>query len=349
MNDHAVDSCSEVLVEAFHAFEEASRRLHPLVLPRLREGLEANAGKLREALDAVHSMGHDESGRGFLDACDLLLEAIGMFGQGPDPQQAFLSALKSLRKFGRAQEALFPLRRTIPAIDGFFREPGMGSADPGRPSDLSGIVHAGTGEDPYCRGGYSLFVPETYDPGHAWPLVVALHGGYGHGRDFLWVWLREAHSRGFVLMTPTSTGRTWSIGRIMDDAATLTGHIEEVCSRFAIDCGRILLTGMSDGGTYSLGYGLTEQSPATAIAPVSCVLPPVDLHQAPNRRICWVHGAQDWMFPLFRAEQGCRELSKAGADVRLRVVPDLSHAYPREENHAILKWFDPTLAGQGPS
>jgi dipeptidyl aminopeptidase/acylaminoacyl peptidase len=55
------------------------------------------------------------------------------------------------------------------------------------------------------------------------------------------------------------------------------------------------------------------------------------------------------MFPLFRAEQGCRELSRAGADVRLRVIPDLSHAYPREENHAILKWFDPTLAGQDPS
>jgi phospholipase/carboxylesterase len=51
-------------------------------------------------------------------------------------------------------------------------------------------------------------------------------------------------------MAPTSTGRTWSIGRIEDDAAVLTGHIEEVCSRFAIDCGRILLTGMSDGGTY---------------------------------------------------------------------------------------------------
>jgi predicted esterase len=50
------------------------------------------------------------------------------------------------------------------------------------------------------------------------------------------------------------------------------------------------------------------------------------------------------MFPVSRAVKACKEISSAGADVRLKVVPDLSHAYPREENDAILRWFDPTLA-----
>jgi phospholipase/carboxylesterase len=49
-----------------------------------------------------------------------------------------------------------------------------------------------------------------------------------------------------------------------------------------------------------------------------------------------VHGAQDWMFAVGRAVKACKEISSAGADVRLKVVPDLSHAYPRQENDAIL-------------
>jgi hypothetical protein len=34
----------------------------------------------------------------------------------------------------------------------------------------------------------------------------------------------------------------------------------------------------------------------------------------------------------------------SGADITLRVIDDLSHTYPREENDRILKWFEPELA-----
>jgi hypothetical protein len=32
-----------------------------------------------------------------------------------------------------------------------------------------------------------------------------------------------------------------------------------------------------------------------------------------------------------------------GADITLRVVHDLSHTYPRDENARILSWFDPGM------
>ena len=41
--------------------------------------------------------------------------------------------------------------------------------------------------------------------------VVALHGGSGSGRDFLWTWLREARGRRFLLAAPTAQGPTWSL------------------------------------------------------------------------------------------------------------------------------------------
>ena len=61
------------------------------------------------------------------------------------------------------------------------------------------------------RGGYSVYVPEDYDPARAHPLVMALHGGSGHGRLFLWSWLREARGRGVILVAPTAIGDTWSL------------------------------------------------------------------------------------------------------------------------------------------
>ena len=51
-------------------------------------------------------------------------------------------------------------------------------------------------------------MPEYYTPDRAWPLVMALHGGSGNGRGFLWSWLRDARSRGAILVAPTATGNT---------------------------------------------------------------------------------------------------------------------------------------------
>jgi len=51
-------------------------------------------------------------------------------------------------------------------------------------------------------------VPEYYTPDRAWPLVMALHGGSGNGRGFLWSWLRDARSHGAILVAPTATGGT---------------------------------------------------------------------------------------------------------------------------------------------
>src|SRR5206468_860790 len=44
-----------------------------------------------------------------------------------------------------------------------------------------GVLHADNERG--SRGGFSLYVPETWDGHASMPLVVALHGGHGHGRD----------------------------------------------------------------------------------------------------------------------------------------------------------------------
>src|SRR5262249_39979126 len=136
-----------------------------------------------------------------------------------------------------------------------------------------GVLHANNERG--SRGGFSLYVPETCEKTAPMPLVVALHGGHGHGRDFLWSWLAEARSRGVLVLAPTPRDRTWSImGGRDEDADGLRQMVDSVAARYPVDRERVLLTGMSDGATYALLCGLREDMPFTHLAPVSGVLHP---------------------------------------------------------------------------
>ncbi|KAF0157895.1 MAG: hypothetical protein FD159_1251 [Syntrophaceae bacterium] len=341
-----LENISAILVAALTAFEKGLRKLNPLAISAIRDELTVQVPTLaasRAFLSAVDQNAREEDGcQGLLRACDFILSAIRNFANEEDIQAAYISALRAARKSCRAQEALFPLCGVFLEVNRYFLEPGVTSPLPPKQKahcDSTGIIHAGSSQHPHARGGYSLYIPETYSSERAWPLVVALHGGYSHGRDFIWSWLREARSRGFVLFAPTSQAMTWSIAHVEVDGQTLIRHLEEVCSRVHIDRNRILLTGMSDGGTFALAMGMSGESSYPLIAPVSCALPPVDMRQARGKRILWVHGAQDWIFPVSWAVQACRDLLQSGADIKLKVVEDLSHTYPRETNDSILTWF----------
>jgi phospholipase/carboxylesterase len=199
------------------------------------------------------------------------------------------------------------------------------------------------------RGGFSVFVPENYDPARACPTVVALHGGSGHGRLFLWTWVREARSRGVIVVAPTAVGDTWSLAEPDVDGKHLVRVLEQVARAWRVDRTRVLLTGMSDGGTFTLLTGIDEQSPFTHLAPVAASFHPLLLTMAQPRRmrglpVYLVHGALDWMFPVSVARSAYGALDAAGTKVVYRELADLSHAYPREENARILEWF---LSGVG--
>jgi len=342
--DCTFDMESLTLIEAVCAFEGALRRLHPMAVQSLRQGLTQRVAALESlcrSLKQRQGETRDEDAASMVEAAGLLVEAIERFGLGDDMTSAFLSALSATRPFCKAHEVMFGLAGRVRGLARLFVEGGLEARNQraGLVPKASGtLVHRYPPGDPYARGGYSLFVPGE-GPGGPRLLVVALHGGMGHGRDFLWTWQREASSRGFILLAPTSQGRTWSLENIADDAGMLMRHLDEVCAEHDVDTSRILVTGVSDGGSFALGFGLGRWLPGVSIAPVACVLPGCDITGARGTRILWVQGALDWMFPVARAAKACEDLSRSGADVRLRIIPDLAHAYPREENDAILNWF----------
>jgi phospholipase/carboxylesterase len=128
------------------------------------------------------------------------------------------------------------------------------------------------------------------------------------------------------------------------DTPNFARILDQVRSRWNVDPERLLLTGMSDGGTFCYVTGLESASPFTHLAPVASTFHPLMAEMADAQRlrglpVYLVHGRLDWMFPVQVARQTQQALSAAGADVTYREIDDLSHSYPREMNPVILNWL----------
>jgi phospholipase/carboxylesterase len=341
-------------LKALHALEFAARHLSPDAVPRMVELMAGRDDEARAAL--AQSRGVDwparlDGVRGCLEpAAETAVRGIAELRAASQAPQPLLAAYRAVRCYASAAERIYPLAAFLKPVSQFFLEPAarddaglvarLAGIEPGR--DKVGVMHVGGPSG--TRGGFSLYVPEYYDAAVACPLVVALHGGSGNGGAFLWSWLREARTRGLLLVAPTARGSTWSLMNPEEDGSNIEEIVGYVAREWNVDRRRQLLTGMSDGGTFSYAFGLRAGCRFTHLAPVAAAFHPLLASLADGARleglpVRIVHGAQDWMFPAHTAAMAERALRQAGAAVVYREVADLSHAYPRDENGAILDWF----------
>jgi phospholipase/carboxylesterase len=357
MDDTEVEAVLAVVTPLLRALEMltfVARHLHPPDFGDLMSSIGTPDDDLRAALAKQPEWPERLSGiRAAVDAAsDAALQAFAGLRDVLHDTGDVRGAYRALRHLAKGLEALYPLAGVVAAVNRFFLDPSLRSEDAlqelfrrAPAHDNTGVMHVGQEE----RGGFWLYVPETYAPDRAWPLVMALHGGSGTGRQFLWSWLRDARSRGSILVAPTSVGNTWALMGADPDTPNLVRILEFVRSKWHVDPARLLLTGMSDGGTFTCVSGLEAGSPFTHLAPVSAAFHPMlaqvaDADRMRGLPIHIIHGALDWMFPVELARQAQRALSRAGAAVTYREVEDLSHTYPRELNDALLSWLEATPA-----
>jgi phospholipase/carboxylesterase len=341
------------LLVALDTLEDVARKLHPPQIEELVDhvaGVDMGIRDARPQFEAAPWPDHLTPVRDrILAAADHVLSAYGELAAARHAENFIMAAYKALRHASRATEALYPLAAILPPVNRFFLEPArrddeakLAALAEGANRDDTGVIEASN--DKAQRGGFSLYVPEDYDETRAYPLVMALHGGSGHGRGFLWSWLREARSRGIVVISPTSRGDTWSLMGDDIDTPNLEAMLTHVRERWNVDASKLLLTGMSDGGTFAYVSALRDDSPFTHLAPMSTAFHPMLGEMASAERldrlpVYVVHGALDWMFPSKMAEMAAETLTAKGADVKLDVIADLSHTYPREVNARVLDWF----------
>ncbi len=355
--DQLSDAITELVPPLLHSLEGLmfiGRHLHP---PRLEEVVK-HVGALdkgvRDALTAFEAADWPEDFHAFRDrliaASTSVVCAYEELRAAIDDPNAIMMVFRALRHSSRALEALYPVASVLPPVSRFFLEDEQREdtellqALAAERSDGASVGVHHFGNEKKERGGFSLYVPEDYDPAKSYPLMVALHGGSGHGRDFLWSWIRSARSRGVILLSPSSMDATWSLMGPDEDSPNLERMLAHVTENWSVDTSKLLLTGMSDGGTFTYVQGLQTDSKFTHLAPISASFHPFLLEVVEGERlkglpIYLTHGAKDWMFPVDIARTAYRALAGGGADIFYREIADLSHTYPREENAHILDWY----------
>ncbi|QUS41756.1 phospholipase [Tardiphaga alba] len=352
MSDKVVDDIVALLpplLQTLEALQFVARHLHPPAFDSMMDAVgrpdvalqEVRAGMapwpdefadLRRQLDTTS----DAVIAGFAGLCD-----------AQKPGGDITMVFRAVRHATRAQEALYATVGRLPPVSSFFLPPALREdaalvAQLAQPAaENTGVMHGG---EPGARGGFSLYVPEYYTPDRTWPLVMALHGGSGNGRAFLWSWVADTRARGAIVVAPTAVGGTWALMGDDPDTPNIARILEFVQGRYNVDRSQQLLTGMSDGGTFCHVSGLRADSPFTHLAPVAATFHPLmaqfaDADRLRDLPIHLVHGRLDWMFPVQTARDARDALTVAGAHVAYREIDDLSHAYPREINTVLLDWM----------
>jgi predicted esterase len=168
------------------------------------------------------------------------------------------------------------------------------------------------------RGGVLYVPPATARP--PLPLLVLLHGAGGDGAGML-EWLESlADVLPMVILAPDSIERTWDAILLEQrdlfdlvggttrargfgpDVASLDRMLADVFASVAIDPGRVVVGGFSDGATYALSLGLANGDLFHRIVAFSPGFI-VDGERRGQPEIFITHGRADQILPIDRCSR----------------------------------------------
>ncbi len=175
---------------------------------------------------------------------------------------------------------------------------------------------------------YRLYVPATYDPRKAYPLIILLHGmggdentmfdQYGNG-----AFEKLAEKHGYLVACPKGRGpASMYMGAAEKDVLDVLADVERA---YRVDPNRVYLTGHSMGAYGTWQIAMDHPDLFAAIAPISGG---GDVKQAPKLAKVpqfVVHGDADPTVPVANSRSMVEAMKKAGAEVTYQEVPGGNH------------------------
>ncbi len=257
--------------------------------------------------------------------------------------------------------------------------------DPASPSNAVGGPASGAGQRPHQTGGlvgpepgslpvfatgiyqetvvmppdttirYTISVPLRYNGQTPRPLIVALHYGGEvtpfYSRGLVDALLKPfAEYLGAVVIAPDALGGVdWTSPQNETAVVWLTRSVQK---SYAIDPGKVVLTGFGIGGQGAWFLAGRHQGLFTAAIPIAGS-PPTGPQPSWTIPLYAIHSAHDEVHPLAPTQQQIEALRGSGGRVELKVVNGLSHdqmfkyAGPLRETVPWLRWAWTEAAPQG--
>lgn len=191
---------------------------------------------------------------------------------------------------------------------------------------------------------FALYVPPSYSPDRAYPLIVCLHGAGFTGEAYLERWVSRLEDR-YILACPTiAMGAWWT--RFGEDLTLAV--LKSVSEEYHIDADRIFLTGMSNGGIGTWIIGMHHADLFAGIAPMASGLDDVlfpFVENLAHTPVYVIHGAEDQVMPVELSRDLVQEMTRRGIPHVYRehhwTHPHAGgHFFPRQELPALIAWFD---------
>ena len=133
---------------------------------------------------------------------------------------------------------------------------------------------------------YLIYIPSSYDPNSATPILFAFHGFGGYSQYFINTadFRSLADQFNFIAVYPQGLicggGTTWNTNPpggdnkcSQDDIGFFAALLNEISGNYNIDASKVFLTGYSNGADFSYSMACYQSSLVTAIAPVSGLMP----------------------------------------------------------------------------
>jgi pimeloyl-ACP methyl ester carboxylesterase len=174
---------------------------------------------------------------------------------------------------------------------------------------------------------YSVFLPENFDAGKQYPLVVSLHGSGVDEQAEMQGYAQAAGMLGYPLIAPKARGLSdYYTGKSGDDVFECIAHFLTLYPHIRRD--RIILLGFSMGGYGAWRLGELRPDVFRGLVVVSGNVRP-DILQGTgalqNQNIFVIHGAADTAVSVSGARQMVEKLKAMNANVTYVEIPEGGH------------------------
>ena len=216
-----------------------------------------------------------------------------------------------------------------------------------RPSTPTQPITSGMhplGLDP-VRDGF-IYVPPSYNPAVAAPLLILLHGAGRSSADWASAAPILADERGIIILAPDSARVTWDriyLGSFGPDVSFIDAALQVVFTKCRIDPAQMAIGGFSDGASYALSLGLPNGDMFGEIIAFS---PGFSAHPGTRGkpRIFISHGVNDTVLPInYTSREIVPALRALGYTVEYTEF-DGGHIIPPEIGQAAMEWWIPGSA-----
>jgi hypothetical protein len=250
----------------------------------------------------------------------------------PNTVEAAFGKYWAARSPSEADQAVADVLRSGVTFDDAFRRLQFGRAySPQKP----GVIRLST-----PVGGvehfYSVNVPESYDPSRRYQVRFQLHGGIGgrpnnQPRGTGEIGALAGAEQFYVIPYAWSDSPWWSD----DQISNLNAIVDSLKRTYNIDENRVVVSGVSDGGTGTYYIAMHETTPFASFLPLNgsiMVLSHDSIddgglfpNNLRNKPMFVVNGGRDRLYPTSVVEPFVRFLMNHGVDITYRPQPNGEH------------------------